>query len=130
VRATIARLLQQPRLAEALPPPWPFAALRLPGMPLLIELLELCVARPGLTTGALLEHFADRDEGTSLHKLALQDVPGDEASWRVELVGAAEQMTRQTLQQRLHELRAKKDAEGLDDVELQELRELLLARIR
>jgi DNA primase len=128
VRTSIALLLQQPRLATALPPPYPFATLRLPGIALLIELLELCTQRPDLTTGALLELFAERDEGAALQKLALQEFPGDETVWRAELLDAVQQLGRQTLQQRLDDLGAKQVREGLDDEEKQQLRELLRAR--
>jgi len=40
----IALLLQQPALALTAEPPWPFSALRQPGIPLLMELLALCRA--------------------------------------------------------------------------------------
>jgi DNA primase len=127
VRTAISLLLQQPKLAEALPPPQPFAALRQPGVALLIELLDLCTARPGITTGGVLEAFAGRDEAAALHKLALQEFPGDEAGWRTELEGAAQQLTRQTLQQRLDELTARQAEHGLDPDESDELRGLLMA---
>ena len=106
-----------------------FASLRQPGVPLLIELLELCTVRPGLTTGALLEHFAERDEGSALHKLALQELPGDEASWRTELLDATALLTRQTAQQRIDDLLAKQREDGLSTDEKHELRELLAARV-
>ena len=43
-------------------PPYRFAALRQPGIELLSELVLLVRERPEITTGALLEHFDDRDE--------------------------------------------------------------------
>jgi DNA primase len=66
VRAAITLLVQQPSLALAIDPPWPFATLRQPGVALLVELIELGRARPDLSTGALLEHFAQRDESGAL----------------------------------------------------------------
>jgi DNA primase len=128
VRTAIALLLQQPRLAEAVPPPYPFASLQQPGVALLIELLELCAARPGISTGLVLEHFAERDEAAALHKLAVQEFPGDEAKWATELAEGIEQLNRQTLRQRLDELRARQASDGLDEDEKAELRALLQAR--
>lgn len=58
-----------------------FSGLRLPGVELLIELLTTVEQRPDISTGALLEHFEGREEQESLHKLAAQTLPGDEAMW-------------------------------------------------
>jgi DNA primase len=125
VRTSIALLLQQPRLADALPRPYPFASLQQPGVPLLVELLELCANRPGISTGVLLDAFAERDEGAALRKLAMQEFPGEEAIWQAMLLEAIEQLNRLTLQQRRDALRTKQASEGLDESEKDELRQLL-----
>jgi len=94
---------------------------------LLVELLELVRNRPGITTGAVLEHFADREEEPALQKLALQGFPGEEAAWRHELVDALAQLDRQVSQQRVDELQARireVGMSGLSDHEKAELREL------
>jgi len=125
VRSAIMLLVQRPSLASALEPPWTFAELRQPGVPLLIELIGLCRERPGLTTGALLEHFAERAEAKALQKLAAMDFPGGESEARAEFLDAARQLDRQTRLQRLDDLR-RRQAEGLlSDDEKNELRALL-----
>ena len=118
-------LVQRPSLAEALQPPWTFAALRQPGIPLLIELIELCRTRPGLTTGSLLEHFAEREEAKALQKLAAMDFPGGESEARTEFCDAALQLERQMQRQRLDELRIRQGEGLLSDEEKNELRFLL-----
>lgn len=128
VRAVITLLVQQPELALAIEPPWSFATLRLAGIELLLELLELARERPDLTTGALLEHFAGRDEATALHKLAVTEFPGDSAGARVEFIDAIGQLERQTRQQRIDELQASHGAGQLDAAGKQELRQLLAMR--
>lgn len=128
VRAAIAILLQKPSLALSLEGHHAFAGLRQPGVDLLIELLELVEQRPDISTGALLEHFAERQELAALQKLAAQALPGDEASWTQELHDAVVQLERQLLLQRLEELQAKQRAQGLDEADKYELRELLKAR--
>jgi len=128
VRSVVALLLQQPSLAAEISPPYGFAALKLPGVSLLVEILELLAARPGLTTGAVLEHFAGRDEGDALNKLAVLDLPGDEAMWHEELADAIRQLEQQTLVQRLDELRAAQAAGQLDETMKVELRDLLMRR--
>ncbi|KFL36493.1 DNA primase [Arenimonas donghaensis] len=127
VRTAIALLLQKPALAEAIEPPYLFAVLRQPGIELLVELLDLVRARPGITTGAVLEHFAEREEEPALQKLALQGFPGDESAWRHELVDALAQLDRQVRQQRIDELHQRIREVGmsaLSDTEKSELREL------
>ena len=59
----------------------------------------------------------------------MQDLPGDEDSWRQEILDAAVQLEKQMLQQRLDELQAKQRSMGLDETDKYELRTLLQARI-
>lgn len=128
VRAAITILLQQPSLALTLGGRHHFQGLRLPGVELLLELLGLVEQRPDISTGALLEHFDGREEQASLHTLAAQTMPGDEAMWAQELHDAIAQLEKQLLQQRVEELLAKQRAQGLDDTDKYELRALLKAR--
>ena len=125
VRGAIALLLQSPEIA--LDAPWPclFAALRQPGIALLVELIALIRERPGLTTGALLEHFIDREEAPALQKLAVQTLPGDPQLWRREWGDALAQLDQQTLRQRLGELQALQGEGGLSDDDKQELLALM-----
>lgn len=127
VRASIAILLQRPSLAMSLEGDHDFSGLRLPGIDLLMELLALVRQRPEISTGALLEHFAERDEQAALQKLAAQALPGDEHSWAMELHDVVAQLDKQLLRQRLDELQDKRRAQGLDDTDKYELRELFKA---
>lgn len=130
VRSAIALLLQQPSLALALPSTDDFNALRQPGVALLAELVTLVHARPDITTGGVLEHFADREEVAALQKLASQDMPGEEALWQNEFADAMAQLQKQTLHQRIDELQAKQREVGLDDDDKVELRALLLTKLQ
>jgi len=127
VRAAISFLLQQPQLAQAIEPPYLFGVLRQPGIPLLVELIALVRERPDIGTGAVLAHFAEREEGAALQKLAMQSLPGDEAMWREEFLDALGQLDRQTRQQRVDELNARIGEVGMTGLsadEKAELREL------
>jgi DNA primase len=128
VRSAILLLLQQPALALELEPPFRFAGLRQPGIELLVDLLGLIYDRPDIGTGALIEHFADREEHAALQKLAAVTLPGDETTLREELLDTIAQLNRQTLQQRIDELLAKQRQSGLDDDDKDELRGLLSTR--
>lgn len=134
VRSAVALLVQSPQLASAIEPPWTFAELRLPGVPLLVELIALCRDRPDITTGALIEHFAEREEARALQKLAVMDFPGGEEESREEFLGAIRQLDRQTESQRRSDLHLRlkelesKGTEGLTENERNELRQLLIAK--
>ena len=131
VRSAITLLLQQPQLAQSIEPPYLFGVLRQPGVPLLVELIALARARPDISTGGVLEHFAEREEGAALQKLAMQSLPGDEAAWRAEFLDALAQLDKQTRQQRVDELNRRigeVGMTGLSAAEKAELRELQSSR--
>ncbi|MDP1698644.1 MAG: DNA primase [Xanthomonadaceae bacterium] len=128
VRSAIVLLLQQPALALQLQTPFRFAALRQPGIALLVELLQLVVQRPDIGTGSLVEYFAGRDEHAALQKLAMQSLPGDASTLLAEFTDAIAQLDRQTLAQRIGELQLRQRDPGLNDAEKDELRALLSSR--
>jgi len=120
VRTAIELLLQKPQLASDIEPPYIFAVLRQPGIPLLVELIALARGRPDIGTGAILEHFADREESAALNKLALSNEPGNEQEQKDVLLGAIHQLNDQTKLQRRDELNEKEKREGLSPEEQQE----------
>jgi DNA primase len=113
VRTAIELLLQQPALAQAIEPPYLFNVLRQPGIPLLVELIGLARARPGITTGAVLEHFAEREEADALHKLAIAEPLMPPEQWTHEFLGALKRLDLEALRQREGELKQKIDAGGM-----------------
>ncbi len=128
VRSAVALLLQNPGFVAAIQPPHLFSTLRQPGIALLMELIALCRERPEISTAGMLEHFAGREEVRALQKLAVMEFPGSEDAWRAEFLDALAQLDRQTHQQRLDELLAKKSESALDPAETDELRRLLAAK--
>ena len=128
VRSAIALLLQQPALGLELKPPYRFAGLQQPGVPLLLDLLQVVQVRPDIGTGALVEHFEGREEHGALQKLASQSLPGDPLKWRVEFADTIVQLEQMTRQQRIDALQARQREGGLADAEKDELRALLQAR--
>jgi DNA primase len=125
VRTAIALLLQQPSLVLEIQPPTLFGALRQPGIPLLLELIDVVRARPDIVTGALLEHFAGREEYEALSKLALQDVLSQPENWRDEFLGALKALDMDTLKQRYVELNARVTEGGISALSAEEKAELL-----
>ena len=128
IRSAITHLLHRPALALELVPPYRFAALQQPGIELLSELVLLVRERPDITTGLLLEHFAERENAAALHKLAVLVLPGEEADLRTEFLDAIAQLDKQVLQQRIEALQ-QRYAE-LDGTEKRELLALLQTRLQ
>ena len=126
VRSAILHLLHRPSLALELEPPHRFAELRQPGIALLSELVRLVRERPEISTGALLEHFADRDEASSLQKLASQDLPGGGEMLQDTFRDNIARLDIDAQQQRREDLQARFGL--LSEEEKQELRILMGAR--
>ncbi|MGH8080783.1 MAG: DNA primase, partial [Lysobacter sp.] len=129
VRSAIGLLLQKPSLAAVLEPPYGFAALRQPGVELLVEIVEVVQQRPEISTGALLEHFAEHEQSGALQKLASQTLPGGDDTLQREFLDAVGQLEKQTVLQRLDELQAQQREVGLDEAGKRELLMLLQTRL-
>ena len=128
LRTAVALLVQNPSFASAIEPPHLFSTLRQPGIPLLVELIALARARPEISTAAVLEHFAEREEMRSLQKLAVMEFPDGEDASRMEFLDALAQLDRQTVQQRIDDLVKKKSDSTISDAENEELRGLFANR--
>ena len=128
VRTAITHVVHRPGVAADLQPPFRFATLRQPGIELLSELVLLVRERPGITTGALLELFEGREEFAALQKLAMLELPGEDADLRAEFGDAIAQLEKQVLHQRIEELQPR--FAELDADEKRELLQLLQARVQ
>ncbi|MDI9237853.1 DNA primase [Lysobacter sp. LF1] len=141
VRSAITALLQQPAVALALPSSLHFASLDQPGIGLLVELIELVHERPDISTGMILEHFADRSEAAALTKLAMARAVETTASTPLDtrvlddadrrqqsFLDTVARLDAQALQQRIESLQSRMST--LVDAEKQELRELLTLRVQ
>ncbi len=123
VRIAVEILLYQPALAQQVGDPQALARLDLPGVGLLVQLLELLQARPHLNTAALLEHWRDTQEGKYLAKLA-QWQPEVPEGVEAELQGALQRLAEHYHEQRVEDLLHRERLEGLGDTEKAELRRL------
>ncbi|TLX21150.1 DNA primase [Thermomonas fusca] len=130
IRSAITHLLHRPGFALALQPPYRFAVLRQPGIELLSELVLLVHERPDITTGLLLEHFAEREEAAALQKLAVLELPGEEDVLRQAFIDNIERLDAEALGQRREELQQQQRDGSLGDAEKQELRALLQAMLQ
>ncbi len=125
VRTAVALLLHHPSLAKQVPQPVAFAGLDLPGIPELMNLVEMLRTEPGLTTGAILERLRDSDHGAALEKVVARVPLALQLDVEAEFRGALEQLGRATREQRVDVLLQKAAAQDLSKADEQELGRLL-----
>ncbi|MCR3755628.1 MAG: DNA primase [Sodalis sp. Psp] len=70
MRTLIGLLVQNPWLSALVPMVQGLKQANLPGVPLFIELVQVCEAQPGLTTGQLLEYYRENKYYPQLEILA------------------------------------------------------------
>ena len=77
MRLALAHLIQHPAKADAIDPER-LAGNDLPGMNILLELVEFCRERPHMTTAQLLERWREHDAYAHLQTLATWELPGED----------------------------------------------------
>ncbi len=95
IRLAITALLHYPDLARHARPPLAWRDLPLPGVQLLVDLLELLEERPHMTTGSLLEHWRDTEAGVHLAKLARKELTLEKEGVEQEFLDAMARLTEQ-----------------------------------
>lgn len=125
VRTAIALLLQYPSLAEHISPAQ-LTAIALPGVPLLLEVVQTLHEQPDLNTAMLLEKWRGTEQENTLHKLVRLPLHISEAGVEQEFIGAIAGLLKKQQQQRLDLLLSKAKIEGLSEAEKTELNALLL----
>ncbi|MGH8478203.1 MAG: DNA primase [Gammaproteobacteria bacterium] len=117
VRKAIATLLHEPSLALAVPADkvQDLAGVLRPGVDLLVEILGLVHANPGIGCAALLERYRDSEQGTYLSKLASQEVLVPAERLSSELLGALERLQEQAAHARRHQATVQELTQGAGD---------------
>jgi DNA primase len=125
VRQALMRLLYRPELAQAAGDPQRFAGLAVPGLELLIKVLEILQENPNLNSSALLERWRGSEHGPHLEKLATwQPEISTTESLEQEFRGALAQLDQQRLEHRYDFLLARSNQGALNPEEKRELQEL------
>jgi DNA primase len=128
VRQAIRILVHHPGVAGSVGFPEGLEEVDMPGIPLLIELLNDLQENPCPNTGALLERWRGRPHHESLSRLAASEFQVDAAGAANELAGALQQLFPHRLERRLDELVRKKSQGNLNEAERLELQGLLTSR--
>lgn len=124
VRQAIQVVLNYPQACSDVTPPPGLDDVRQRGAKLLNELLRTVAARPELGPAGLVERFRDRPEGPHLEALLAEEMLISEDGAPAQLIDNLERIILDDAQLRLAELVAKAGAEGLSDIEKEELRSL------
>lgn len=130
VRKAITYLLHQPSVAKS----WHASDrnrdllqnLDLPGMDLLLEVLEILRINPDLSTSALIERWRDSPSGNHLSRLAGEEPELDDAAaLEIEFLATMDALLKQSVDLRYDDLQAKLDHSTLNDSEMAEYKMLL-----
>lgn len=125
VRRALARLLHNPALAAEAGDPERFTQLEIPGIDLLVSLLETLRDNPNLTTSALLERWRDSEHARHLEKLAAWAPEIDDEALKTEFLAIIEQLDQLRLEHRFEFLNSKSKHAALAPDELAEYGALL-----
>ncbi|MCC8463881.1 DNA primase [Photorhabdus bodei] len=130
MRILIGLLVQNPHLAALVPPLQGIMQAKIAGLPLFMELVEVCLTQPGLTTGQLLEQYRDNKFSKQLEKLATwNDIQVEEIAENT-FRDALDHLVDSALEERLDILIARARTEGLTPEEREEVRLINESRAR
>ncbi|EMB9113110.1 DNA primase [Klebsiella quasipneumoniae] len=121
MRILIGLLVQNPDLAPLVPPLEGLDSRKMPGLSLFGELVKICLAQPGLTTGQLLEQYRGTKEAATLEKLSMWDDIADKDIAEQTFTDSLNHMFDSLLELRQEELIARDRTHGLSSEERREL---------
>ena len=124
VRWAVTLVLQEPEAALRLPDLAPLRHLELPGIPLLLALVDNARNTPGITAGALVERFRDHEAYPQLLKLLAYELP-EGFDVGAELDDVVRRLFGLARDQRIEALIRKSHEGPLSTEELQELNDLM-----
>lgn len=130
LRILIGLLLQNPQLANLVPPLSGLDSSKMPGLALFNELIATCIETPGLTTGQLIERYRGTQQASTLEKLAMWDDIADKDIAEKTFTDALDHLFDSVLELRLTELIARSRTHGLSPAEREEVRAITEARVR
>jgi DNA primase len=127
VRLAIALLLEQPKIAESLGNVEVLKPLSVPGIPLLIQVLEICLHKPNIKSAQLLENFRGTEQGKQLAKLMCWQHHIEPDAAEDVFLDSIEKLLNNFVEQRTEVLLQKARLGQMTLIEKQELQALLNA---
>nr|VFK37167.1 MAG: DNA primase [Candidatus Kentron sp. SD]VFK39710.1 MAG: DNA primase [Candidatus Kentron sp. SD] len=125
MRKVILLLLHNPHLAIPTIDKARLCRLALPGIPLLVEILDVLEKYPNISTGGLVEHFRDKEFGRHIAKLVVDEPPLLVEGLEQELSDAFDKLWRLSDEQRYEYLIRKSTESPLTKEEKREFSLLL-----
>ncbi|MDB1122950.1 DNA primase [Vibrio sp. kj40-1] len=128
MRVVIALLVQNPSYIEYVPDLTSVREIAVPGLSLLIEVLDKCKTNPHITTGQLLENWRNHKNEMMLSRLASWDIPlgKDEDNEHDVFMDSLDKIFVQCIDKQIETLQAKARSVGLSAEEKRELQDLIL----
>jgi DNA primase len=126
MREVIALLLQNPSYAQRVPDLSSVKTLQIPGLILLIEVVENCRNYPHITTGQLLEYWRDHKNEPLVSRLASWEIHMNDENQEELFLDSLDKILAQCIEKQIENLQAKERSVGLSSDEKRELLALML----
>ncbi len=126
MREVIALLIQNPSYAQLIPDLASVRELSVPGLSLLVDVLDYCRDNPHINTGMLLEHWRNHSQEALLSRLAGWEIPLDEDNQEDIFLDSLDKILAQCVEKQIEKLQAKERSIGLSVDERRELMALML----
>ena len=125
MRVALGLLLRRPQLADRVTSTVGWAETELPGVALLVRMVESLHTTPGVTTAGLLERWREDEQGRHLHRLLEREDPVPETGIEAEFDDTVRRLDALAREARLEILLAQAEAGALDAAGKEEMRALL-----
>ncbi|WED21480.1 DNA primase [Vibrio sp. JC009] len=127
MREVIALLVQNPAYSELIPDLTSVREIPIPGLSLLFDVVDKCIANPHINTGQLLEHWRNDKNESLLSRLAAWEIPlQDDDNEQDIFLDALDKIISQCIEKQIESLQAKERSVGLSTEEKRELLALML----
>ena len=127
VRLALALLLEHPHIAIDLGDVSVLKPLTMPGIPLLVQVLDICLQNPKIKTPQLLEYFRGSEQGAQLAKLMCWQHHIESDAAKDVFLDSIEKLLNNFVEQRAEVLLQKARAGQMTQAEKQELQAILNA---
>lgn len=127
VRLALALLLEHPHIAVELGDTSVLQPLTMPGIPLLMQVLDICLQNPKIKTPQLLEYFRGTEQGKQLAKLMCWQHHIESDAAKDVFLDSIEKLLNNFVEQRAEVLLQKARAGQMTQLEKQELQAILNA---
>lgn len=128
MRVVIALLLQKPSYAELAPDLNSIRQIDLPGLSLLLNVLDICRENPNINSAQLMEYWRNQKNEALLSRLMNWDIPLNDDNEQDVFLDTLDKILAQCVEKQIETLQAKERSSGLSVEEKRELQDLILQR--